>query len=86
MLQKVALALKAANEKHYAVLKINAHDMTWEVWVEGKAAEVNFKNHSDAFTRCETLNYEYAARKAVEALKGTGYFYSINEWINEILK
>jgi hypothetical protein len=69
MLQKVADAIKAANDDLYAILKYNIRDSSWEIWIDNKTAEVNFKDYNKAEDRCEDLNYLYAARKAVEALK-----------------
>jgi hypothetical protein len=71
-LQKVAAALKAANDKLYAIVKYNVRDGSWEIWIDNKPAEVNFKDFDKAEDRCEELNYEYAARKAMEVL---GYVY-----------
>ena len=68
-LQKVADAIKAANDELYAILKYNVRDTSWEIWIDNKPAEVNFKDYNKAEDRCEDLNYLYAARKAVEALK-----------------
>lgn len=68
MLQKVANAIKAANDDLYAILKYNVRDSSWEIWIDNKPAEVNFKDYNKAEDRCEDLNYLYAARKAVEAL------------------
>lgn len=70
IIQKIALALKAANDEIYAHVRYNHRHDTWELWVDGKPVEVNFKSHDEAEDRCETLNYEYAARKVVEVITG----------------
>lgn len=84
ILQKVAQALKAANDELHAVIKYNVHHDTWEIWIRGKPVEVNFKIHDEAENRCEALNYEYAARKAVEALKGDVPYYECNKMWKEL--
>jgi len=68
-LQKVADAIKTANDDLYAILKYNVRDASWEIWIYNNPAEVNFKDYNKAEDRCEDLNYLYAARKAVEALR-----------------
>ena len=68
-IEKVAKALRQANEELYAILKFNVHDHTWEIWIDKEPYLVNIKSHDDAESACEGLNYRYAARKAVEALR-----------------
>lgn len=70
-IQKVADALKAANDELHAIVKYNVYHNTWEVWIRNKPVEVNFKNHDEAENRCETLNYEYAARKAIDVYENS---------------
>ena len=80
-IQKIAAALKAANEEIHAQVRYNPRHHTWEVWVENKAYEVNFKDFNEAEDRCENLNYEYAARKVLESLKGdVPYYNGIKPW------
>lgn len=86
LIQKIADALKQAHDEHHAILKYNPIDDRWEIWVGNKPHFVNINSHDEAEEKCESLNYEYAARKAIEALKGEGYRFSVNEWINEALK
>ena len=82
-LQKVADAIKTANDDLYAILKYNVRDASWEIWIDNKPAEVNFKDYDKAEDRCEELNYLYAARKAVEALKGDVPYYECDSmWKN----
>jgi len=68
ILEKVADALRQANEELYSILKFNPKDHTWEIWVDSKPYLVNIKSHHDAEARCENLNYRYAATKAIESL------------------
>jgi hypothetical protein len=67
-IQKIAAALKVANNEIYAHVRYNVHDDNWEVWIRGKPVEVNFKSHDEAENRCEDLNYEFMASKIMECL------------------
>lgn len=67
-LQRVAAALKAANDELHAIVKYNVRESAWEIWINNKPAEVNFKDFDKAEDRCEELNYAYAARKVIEVI------------------
>lgn len=79
-IQKIAAALKQANEEIHAHVRYNFRHETWEVWVDGTPVEVNFKSHDEAEDRCENLNYEYAARKVL------GIIYSLPHELEEAMK
>lgn len=68
IIYKVAAALKQANEELYAIIKFNVDHKTWEIWIDNKPYLVNYASFDEAEDKCEELNYEYAAKKAVEAI------------------
>lgn len=82
-IQRVSAALKAANDELYAIIKYNVRDGSWEIWIDNKPAEVNFKDFDKAEDRCEELNYEYAARKAIEVINTSPVEFKIVEYKSE---
>lgn len=74
-MNRVTKAIKNAIETPYYVLKYNPNpnsECVWEIHRLGVGGWYErFEHHYHAENRCEALQHEYIARKAVEALKET---------------
>lgn len=68
MIDRIAKAIEEALDKPKYVVRVNKHG-DWELW-EGLTKIVSSNNHGHIDRMCDILNNKYAARKAIEALKG----------------